>query len=126
MRDGEWNRQLLQHTCNRLLIRRVGEGEEGRQRNRFSSATMNLCREPAQLAALRGSQDLTCRVDALGHPESKVARNQWRGALEQQIVELGPGLPSDFNRVFEARGGNECDTCAFALQQSIGADRRSV
>src|ERR1700733_670532 len=43
-----------------------------------------------------------------------------------EVVELGSILAADFEEVFEAGGGNEGGTSAFALQQDVGGDGRAM
>jgi hypothetical protein len=53
-------------------------------------------------------------------------RDERLDAVEEEIVELGTGLPSDLDGVFETGGGDQRGAGAFAFEQRVGADGRAV
>ena len=59
-------------------------------------------------------------------PKRSSARNQRLHAIEEEVVKLGPRLAADLDGVLKARGSDERDARAFALQQRIRADRGAV
>ena len=58
--------------------------------------------------------------------EAEIFGDQRLDAVEEKIVELGAGLASDFDGVFESGGGDEGGARAFALEQRVGADGGAV
>ena len=77
--------------------------------------------------SLREASERSCRSpNPLLHAETHATLDQRRHALEGKIVELGPVLTADFDRVFESGGSYERHARAFALQQRVGANRGSV
>ena len=71
-------------------------------------------------------QDFAVAGGALVDAEAEILRNQRLDAVEEEVVELGAGLASDFDGVFEASSGDERGARAFALEQRVGADCRAV
>ena len=59
-------------------------------------------------------------------PKRRSARDQRLDAIEEEVVELGAGLASDLDGVFETGGGDQSGARAFAFEQSVGADGGAV
>ena len=69
-------------------------------------------------------EDFAVGSDALGDAEAEVGDG--RGAMVVPVVEIGAGLAGDGESVFESRGGDKGDACAFALEQRVGGDGGAV
>ena len=75
----------------------------------------------------RGSgQDFAVAGRAFVDAEAEILGDQRLDAVEEEVVELGAGLASDFDGVFEAGGGDEGGAGAFAFEQRVGADGGAV
>ena len=86
----------------------------------------DLLREGLQFFRRRRGQDFSVAGGALVDAEAEIARDQWLDSVEEEVVELGAGLASDFDGVFEAGSGDERGARAFALEQRVGADGGAV
>ena len=74
----------------------------------------------------RSLEDLSVTGGAFVESEAQVGGNQRLNTIEEQIVEFRPGLAADLDGIFETCRGNQSYARAFALQQSVRADRRAV
>ncbi len=59
-------------------------------------------------------------------PKRRLLGDERLDAVEEEIVELGAGLASDLDGVFESGGGDERGAGAFAFEQRVGADGGAV
>ena len=65
-------------------------------------------------------------VDALGHLEAQLARNERRLAMETQIERPGAIAAADLQQVTKALGGEQRGLGADALQQRVDDERRAM
>ena len=72
------------------------------------------------------SQCFALSGDALIDSETEVLRDQANGRGLEPVVESGPRLAADGDRVFKTRRGYKCHLRSLALDHGIGADRRSM
>ena len=89
------------------------------------AAEICLC-EDAQFLRRRCGEDFSVAGGAFVDAEAEIFGDQRLDAVEEEIVELGAGLASDFDGVFEAGGGDERGARAFAFEQRVGADGGAV
>ena len=82
--------------------------------------------ESTQFLGCRCRENGAISRRALIDTEAEVFGNERFHAIEKEIVELGAGLASDFDGVFEASGGDESGAGSFALEQRVGADGGAV
>ena len=59
-------------------------------------------------------------------PKRRSAGTSGSTAVEEEIVELGAGLASNLDGVFETGGGDQSGARAFAFEQRVGADGGAV
>src|SRR5439155_1208208 len=64
--------------------------------------------------------------DAVAHLGDAPARDQRRGFLDLEVVDLIPLLAPDDQHVAEAARGEKPDPACLALDDDVGAERRSV
>ena len=70
----------------------------------------------------RGREDFGIGGTAFVDSKAKFFRYEWLDAIEEEVVELGTGLTSDFDGVFEARCRHQSRAGSFALEECIRAD----
>ena len=63
---------------------------------------------------------------ALVDTEAEIARHQRNRQRRREVVKLGPVLAADRDQIFEAARGDECGLRAFALEQGVRRDGRSM
>ena len=71
-------------------------------------------------------EDFAVRRHAFLNSKSQFTRNQRRWLDRVKVVKLWARLPADFDYIFEAFGGNQCDTGSLTLQQRIRPDRGAM
>ncbi len=78
------------------------------------------------LSGRRRLSDGAVEVRPLVHAETQGARDNGRSQPRREIVKLGAILAADVDHVLETRRGDQRGPRAFALEQRVGGDRRSV
>ncbi len=124
--DGKRDGQGLQCFRDGFFVFGICEGEEERDRDRLRFGGGELLCESAQFLRRGLDEDFAVAGGAFVDTEAEIFRDQWLDAVEEEIIELGAGLASDFDGVFEAFGGDECGAGAFAFEQRVGADGGAV
>jgi hypothetical protein len=104
--DGEWEGEWLEGGGDSLFIFRICEREEEHDRDGFWVCGGDVFGDGAQFFLRRCSEDFAVAGGAFGHAEAEILRDQWFDAVEEEVVEFGAGLASDFDDVFEAGGGD--------------------
>ncbi len=65
-------------------------------------------------------------MSPLAHAKTQLAIRQQLPRRGRQIVKLGAVLAADFEQIFEPGGGHESRSRAFAFEQRVGRDRRTM
>ena len=71
-------------------------------------------------------QNLSVAGGAFVDAKTQIGGNQGFYTIEKEIIKFGTGLAADLDGVFKTGGGDQRHARAFALQQSIRANRRAV
>jgi hypothetical protein len=117
---------LLQNAFRRLLVFGAHEAVEERDRDRGDAGRAKLLRGCAHGCFVERRLDRAGVPYALGHFDAQVARDERRRLVGEKIVEVGPLLPADFQKIAKARGGHETGLDAAMLDQRVGRDRGAV
>ena len=126
MGDGERDTQWLEGFRDCLFVFRICEGEEERDGDGLGLFRFNLGGQRFHVRGRRRGQNLAVAGGAFFDAEAEIGRDQRFDAVEEEVVELGASLASDFDGVFETGGGDQGGARAFAFQQSVGADCGAV
>jgi hypothetical protein len=94
--------------------------------HRFSGAVAYCFCKRTQFHVSRSTKYLSLGAHALGHAKAQLARHQTYRDRRKPVVELGPRLAPDGNRVLEARGRHKGDARTLPLEHGIGADCSAV
>ncbi len=89
-------------------------------------AAASLFDEGSQFLRRGRGEDFAVAGGAFVDAEAEIFGDQRLDAVEEEVVELGAGLASDFDGVFEAFRGDQGGARAFAFEQRIGADGGAV
>ena len=117
--DDVGRRQAPPHLLrDESLVRRVAKGEQEADRH-------SLGVERGQRAEVERLDD-SLRADALVDADAAVERDERRGMLLAQPVEVGPRLAAEVEDVLEAGRADEGGLRALPFQESVGRDRRPV
>ena len=126
MRDRQRHAELLQGSGHRSFSFRVGKRKQQRNSNRLGTFPLNSVGQRLQILWRRRVQDFAVAGGAFVHAKTQIRRDQRFYAIKEEIIKLGTGLAADLDRVFKTGGRDQSHACAFALQQSIGADRGAM
>src|SRR5690606_26868444 len=83
-------------------------------------------RERGEFSLVERGHDSAAGVDALGHLEAQLARDQRLVALIIEVKRIGPVRARDLQHIAEALGGYQSGPGAAALDQRIDDQRRAV
>ena len=109
-----------------MFVFQICEGEEERDGDGLGLFRFNLGCQRFHVRGRRLGHNLAVAGGAFFDAEAKIGRDQRFDAVEEEIVELGASLASDFDGVFETGGGDQSGARAFAFQQSVRADCGAV
>ena len=127
---GEEHRQARKRRpepfADAALVRVVQEGEHEADRNRVHVQAPDALDDRVQPGLVERGHDLALGVDPLGHLEAPAARHQHRRGVLEQVVKVRAGRAPKLQHVAEARGRDQRDVGALALQQRVGDDRGGV
>jgi hypothetical protein len=107
-----------QHT----LVSEIYKAEEETYGHGIAAAGANAPDDAVEFRGRGPENYVSIGGDALAETQAPLARNQRRWGANEEIVELGTRLPSDFEDVLESRGRDQHHFSAASLQQSVGAD----
>ena len=71
-------------------------------------------------------QDLSLSIGTLVHAKAQVSSHQRFYPVEEEVIQPGASLPTDFDNVFKASCRDQSHAGALALQKRVGADSRAV
>ncbi len=75
---------------------------------------------------IKGGDDLSCRVQALGDFETEAAFDDGARWFVKAIVELGRAEAAEFENVSKPLGGEEGGFGAFGFKNGVGGDGGAV
>ena len=126
MGNRERQAEGLQGFCYGLFVFRVRKREQKGNGDGLRMSRRDLFEQLLQILRSWGGQDLAIGSGAFIRTEAEIFRHERLNALEEKIVELGAGLASDLDGVFEADGCDQGGAGAFAFEQRIGSDSGAV
>src|SRR5437899_5358091 len=71
-------------------------------------------------------QDFAIACRALVHAEAEIFGDERLYAVEEEIIEFGPGLTADLDGVFQTGGSDQRGARAFTFEQGVGSDGGAV
>src|SRR5258705_480141 len=95
-------------------------------RDRFDTLVVQFADEFFDEHFLERLQDAPVGGDAFGHVEAQMARHQRFGQVEIEIIEFVAMLAADLDGIAKSARGKQRSGRAFALDQSVGHQRRAV
>ena len=117
--------QLARNPGRAPLVRRVRVGMDEMDDERLAARVAQGGHRASKLFFVERDDDPALRVDALGHVEAQLARDQRLEAAGEAPV-VRPGAPAELQGVAEPSGRDEPALRALALQDRIGGDGGAV
>jgi hypothetical protein len=109
------------------FMRGIAVGVHERDRDRLDAVALDhLAHDRGDRLLVEPHQDLALEIHALPDLAPAMARHQGRRRFEKQVVEVVTGLAPDLDHVAKARGGDQADGRAGALDHRIGDQRGAV
>ncbi len=112
--------------ANPLLIFRIGIGVQQTDGKGLRPAAHHTRQHGFNIVLRERHQHLAVVVEALRDAKPMPSRYQWWQFRHKRIVEIGPRLTADFQHILKPFGRDQRGAGAFAFEQSIGRDRRTV
>src|SRR5262245_13600502 len=103
-----------------LLVLAARVAMEEADRDRFHAVGDQPTRSLLHGMTIDGTAYLAAPVGALVDGNTQLARHQWRGELDEQVVEVVAQLRARLEHVAEALGREERGLRAFPLDEGVG------
>src|ERR1700736_1414288 len=107
-----------------FFMLRISEREKEANGNGIRFGAADYSQDAAHFLVGQTLDNRAVPCKASGRADAIASCNQGFWFLHKKVVELRSRLPSNFENVFESRGGYQGDVAAAAFEQSIGADSR--
>src|SRR5690606_23129252 len=120
-----WTR-LAQDFAHTALMRWVRIGVEEADRDGFHPFRVELREDVLHGLLIERLEHFAGSEDAFRHFERQVARDQWFGALEEEIEGFDAVRASDGVDIAKAPGGQERRARALVFQHGVDGDGRAV
>ncbi len=126
MRNGQRYADPFQYPGNSILRFRIGERKQQCDGDCLGYLLLNFFGERLQAGWRRCMKNFAVARGAFVHPKPQIRGDKRLYTIKKEIVELGPGLAADLDGIFKPSGCDQRHARAFALQQSICADRGAM
>ena len=125
-RDGEFGKFLADDAADPLFVRRVAVGVEEANRHRLDPFRQQRAQRRADGGFVQSDDDIAVAVHSLGHFQAEVARDQWFGKAEEQVVDVVALLRAHLEHVAEPGGSEQAELGPLALDDRVGDERGAV
>ena len=110
-----------------LLVNRVAVGVQETHGHRVDASSLELSQPRTHLGQFQCLDHPALAIQALGHFQSLIARDQWLRKLQEQIIDVVALLSTHLKNVSKARGGEQAHACAtLALDDGVGHQRGAM
>ena len=124
--DGNVRKCRPQPAAEALLVRRIEEAEQQRDRNRFHVLGLEIGDQSVDLRLRERRRDLPVGADAFRDLESPAARRQGCRRVLEKVIEIAARGPPQFQDIAKATRRDKADASALFLEQRIGDDGRGM
>ena len=118
--------ERVQRFGDGLFVFRICEGEEERDGDGLRLCGGDAAGEVAQFLRRGCGEDFAVAGGAFVDAEAEIFGDQRLDAVEEEVVELGAGLASDFDGVFETCVVTRAVRAPLRSEQRVGADGGAV
>ena len=119
VRDGERNIQRFQRFATASSFLGFAKEKSSEIAMDCGLAAAICVGECGNSSVVGDGQDFSVCGGAFVDAEAEIFWDQWLDAIEEEVVEFGAGLASDFDGVFETAGGDESGARAFAFKSVL-------
>jgi hypothetical protein len=101
-------------------------GVQKAHRDRLRAGTAELAGQGSHRRLVEIDKNAALGRYALSHAEPHMARDQWRGFFQIEVILIKASLVTDLEAVPETFGGNQSAPGAFAFDQRVGGKGRAM
>src|SRR5208282_5448354 len=101
MGNGERHTLVLQGRRNRHFVFWIGKRKQQRDGNCFGPSRLHSSLQIPKIGLRRLSQNLAVATRTFVYAEAQIRWNERLNPVEEEVVELGTGLPPDLDDILE-------------------------
>ena len=121
-RDGEAGPLCREDLAYAPFVGGVGVAVDEPDRDRFDAVFVEDGQERVDRVLIEGDEDAAVAVDAFPYGEAEAAGDEWRGAVDADVVLLEAVLLGHLERIAVPLGADQRGAGALALDDGIGGE----